>query len=92
MAEREDEPAGALVPLLIYSVARIGLFLGLWLALLALRLDPLLAAVGAAALSLPLSWYLLAPARSKVTERVLARRQAHRVIDPDRLPPPSDEH
>ena len=69
--------------LAVYSLARIGLFLALWAALVSVGLPPLLAALAAAALSLPLSWILLARQRARLAERIVAGRDARRFIDPD---------
>lgn len=76
--------AGTVRAFVVYSLARIGLFLGLWAALVAVSLSPLPAAVLAAVASLPLSLYLLAPQRARLAERIAASREDHRVIDPDR--------
>ena len=74
---------GAGVAFAVYSLARMGLFLALWAALFSVGLPPLLGALAAAVLSLPLSWILLARQRARLAERLVATREARRFIDPD---------
>ena len=79
-AERPDGPA---VPLLIYSLLRVGLIVVLT-ALLALFMPLIVALLFAIIVQLPLSWLLFAGPRRRVNE-AMAASSAHRRAERERL-------
>jgi hypothetical protein len=60
----------------IYSVVRVGMFLGLFVLLLVLGVDWWIAAIAAAVIALCISYIFLGKLRGRVAEELHERRQA----------------